>query len=439
MTAGADGAAGRVSDAFAAGDSAALLPTARGSTFTRMILSTAKRAAVPRGVHVAVPSLVRSGVLLSALALAHASVSAQTAGEASDRPHPDSLSAPALPVVWSASITEGASAPPLVADGRLYIAALHQDVFAFEASTGRELWKRRLARGFQASPALAGGLVVAVSPHPTARAYALDAATGESRWEARVGDVAQPPLVSAGRLIFVSMGGRIRALDESGEQLWESRLEGVFPGGSLLLGSDLILLSASGLLYRLDAATGRRIGTADLGAPAAPGLASLSGGAGFVAATYSGRVRAFAPDLTPLPLGLTTRPLQEPPVVAGTRLLVPGADRVLRAFDLESGAPLWERRLPVTLSTSPTVAPDAARAAVGDLAGSVWTIDLASGTVLSRNTLADAAAVPAWTQLGIVVVTRSESVTLLGASAAPGGVSSLPSAPAGRSPPSPPP
>ena len=326
---------------------------------------------------------------------------------------------PPLEVLWRAGIGRGATALPVFAEGRLYVAAARKQVKAFDAG-GRELWSRELARGFQASPRLAGGVLLVVAPHPDARAYGLDPETGETLWEREVGDVVQDPLPEPGRAIFVSLGGWVRALDpRSGDLLWETRLEGVFPGGALLTGGDLVVLSAAGVLYRISAATGAPLGSRDLKTRAAPTLLPLPGGDGFLTASFDGRVRGFGFDLAPLTIDFPTAPLLHPPALAGDRLFVPGNDRVLRGFSLSSGERLWERLLPVGVAGPPTPSPDGARVAVGDLAGSVLTLAASDGRLLSHTPTAGEAARPAWAGDRLAVITEGGSLLVLEAQPAP--------------------
>jgi outer membrane protein assembly factor BamB len=335
-------------------------------------------------------------------------------------------------VVWQVGAGRGATAQPLAAGGRLYVATARSNVKAFELTTGRELWSRGLARGFQASPRLGGDLLVVVSPHPDATAYALDPRTGLTRWTRKVGDVSQPPLVEEARAFFVSLGGWIRAVDtRTGDQIWETRAEGVFPGGSLLADGDLIVLSAAGTLVRLDPATGRRLGSLDLGSPATPELVPLPGG-GFAAATFDGRIRSFDHELAAGTLDVSSAPLQRAPAAGPGLLVAAGKDRRLRAYALPSGTPLWERDLDALAAAPPAVSPDGGRVAVADLAGAVWTLAAADGAVLGRAELAGAAATPVWVEGRLAVVTDRGTLALL--DAGPGAGTSAPATAASGAP-----
>lgn len=357
----------------------------------------------------------RAAILLAWAAACPAAVApagAQTAAVAPRAAVDPSETPPALPVAWESGIGRGATAPPLAAAGRLYVATARQEVKALESATGRELWSRKLGKGFQAAPVLAEGVLLVASPHPDANAYGLDPATGATRWRRKVGDVMQAPIAGEGRAVFVSLVGRVSALaPASGDVLWETRLEGVFPGGALLGSGRLILLSAEGVLHRLDAGTGAQLGTRDLEGAVAPALLPLDDGRGFLVASYDGRVRGFDLALNPLATDWRAAPLLHPPAGGAQRLVVPGKDRVLRAFEATSGEPLWERAFPVAFAAPPALSGDGSRVAVGDLAGSVWTLVAEDGTLLSRTSAGHRPARPAWADGGWVVVT--EEGTLL--------------------------
>lgn len=352
------------------------------------------------------PCTSRGLWLAALLAPATPSVAAQEPGT-SGSPAPVAAEA-----VWRVDLHAGATAPPLASGDRVYVAAARREVKAFDLR-GRELWSRRLGRGFAAPPVLVDRILIVASARPEAKAYGLDPRTGETRWEREVGDVVQRPVVEPTRAVFVSAGGRITALEpRSGKPLWETRLEGVFAGGAVLRGDDLVLLSANGVLYRLDARTGERRGSRSLGAPALPTLVELPDEGRFLTVTEAGRMRAFGFDLAPLGFELEAGALAHPPVAGGGRLLAPGADRVLRGFSLETGKRLWERSFPVAFATAPAMSPDATVVAVGDLAGGVWILEVATGGVLSR-TQQSGAAVPVWSPAGLLVVTDRGTLALL--------------------------
>ncbi|MFN2432150.1 MAG: PQQ-binding-like beta-propeller repeat protein [Gemmatimonadota bacterium] len=313
-------------------------------------------------------------------------------------PSAAAVSVPPLEILWRGDIRNGATAPALVTPERVYVATARQDVKAFDRARPRELWSQRIGPGFSAPPVLAGGVLVVASPHPDAAAYGLEPATGRRRWESPAGDVAQAPIVSGGRVVLLSVGGRVTAIEAaSGDEAWNTRVEGVHPGpaSAALTAGGLFTLSAEGTLVRLDPSSGDRLASRRTGRSSVAVLAT-PGGESVLAVGHDGTVQAFGREADPLGPPFPTAAMLHAPAAAGDRLVVPGSDRVLRSFALPSGEPLWERAFEVAFAAPPVFSPDAARVAVGDLAGGLWTLDAAAGTLLSRTTGPRAAVVPTW-------------------------------------------
>ena len=140
-------------------------------------------------------------------------------------------------------------------------------------------WRAKLG-GSVSSPVIAGGLVF-VAQADTHTVHALDAATGEARWQFVAGaDVDSPPTVYQGLVLFGSNGGHVYCLRASdGALVWRfraapadvrhmyfERLTSVWPvHGSVLVHDGVLWILAGrsmfldgGLrLYRMDPHTGK--------------------------------------------------------------------------------------------------------------------------------------------------------------------------------------
>ena len=142
-----------------------------------------------------------------------------------------------LRVAWAQSLPAGAMMnEPLVRDGVLYVFGFGDNVFAFDAATGRQLWRyqRRVPEGTALSSkktiALYGDkLFTATSDN---HMVALDARTGRPVWDVALTDrpgmrIPGGPLAADGVVMqgFASQapgGGLIVAVDaETGAKLWE--------------------------------------------------------------------------------------------------------------------------------------------------------------------------------------------------------------------------
>ncbi|WP_421569604.1 outer membrane protein assembly factor BamB [Stenotrophomonas sp. PD6] len=134
--------------------------------------------------------------------------------------------------IWSANVGKGEGRigvrqGPVVADGRVYAAAIYGGVHALDLQTGKTIWtyqpakvkkqdKLRLSGG----PGVGEGLVVIGTLD--GQVIALDANDGSEKWRAKVpGEVISAPAVGQGIVFVRSNDGRVTAFDASnGTQKW---------------------------------------------------------------------------------------------------------------------------------------------------------------------------------------------------------------------------
>lgn len=136
--------------------------------------------------------------------------------------------------VWAASVGKGEGLVggrqgPAVADGRVY-AAGSEGVGAWDLQTGQQAWYFRYEaekkkddgerERISSSPGAGDGLVVVGGLEGSV--IALDAATGDMRWRAKVGsEVLAAPAIGQGMVVVRSIDGRVTAFDAAtGERRW---------------------------------------------------------------------------------------------------------------------------------------------------------------------------------------------------------------------------
>ena len=129
--------------------------------------------------------------------------------------------------VWSASLGGKDRAlrlalAPAVDGGHLYAAGPQGSVMAFDAVTGRSLWRAPSKLALSAGPAAGNGLVVVGTSD--GQVVALNEATGARRWLVRVsGEVLAAPAISSQAVIVRTVDGRIRGLSlDTGAELWSN-------------------------------------------------------------------------------------------------------------------------------------------------------------------------------------------------------------------------
>ncbi|MDR0275810.1 MAG: outer membrane protein assembly factor BamB [Burkholderiaceae bacterium] len=122
-------------------------------------------------------------------------------------------------------------------------------------------------------------------------------------------------------------------------QVWSARLSPIdFPLQAQARGERVVLATGSGAVVTLDAATGRQLARADVGAPLSAGVGS--DGTVSAVVTQDNEAVAVEQDRVLWRHRLASQSFT-PPLVAGGRVFVLGADRSLSALDGRTGRLLW--------------------------------------------------------------------------------------------------
>jgi eukaryotic-like serine/threonine-protein kinase len=170
-------------------------------------------------------------------------------------------------VTWRAPLNPGFAieASPAVADGMVYLS--YGGMRAIDAVTGEARWEGRDYVPVS-TPAVVDGIVyVGMGSH----VYAFDGQTGEERWQV-IDSIAMgsAPAVAAGVVYLGSFGPNVSALiAATGEQLWRFVAAGESFGAAVTLADGLVYASGhnGGALYALDAETGQEQWRFDLEVP----------------------------------------------------------------------------------------------------------------------------------------------------------------------------
>jgi len=260
--------------------------------------------------------------------------------------------------LWSAKAGKGeqllgARQGPVVADGRVYAAALEGGVHAFDLQTGAKVWTYDSELEFSGGPGAGDGLVVVGGLEGDI--VALDAATGAEKRKAKVpNEVIAAPTVGQGLVFVRSNDGRITAFDAAnGERRW-------------FWNHEMPTLTVRGN----DAPT--------LG----PGFVFVGNDDGTVSALALADGRELWSQVIAQPDGRTEldrmADIDGSPVLDDTVLYATSFKKQTMAIDAPSGRPIWARD-----SGGPGrvgVASD--RVVVADAAGTVWALDKSSGGAL---------------------------------------------------------
>ncbi len=271
--------------------------------------------------------------------------------------------------MWSASAGKGegrigAGQGPTIGDGRVYAAAVHGGVRAFDLKSGALVWHFDSKLPLSGGPGAGDGLVVVGSLEGDV--VALDATTGAQKWKAKVSnEIIAAPTIGQGMVFVRSNDGRVSAFDEAtGERRWfwnhELPALTVRGNGAPVLGPGFVFVgNDDGTLTSLALSDGHQVWEQVIGE--AEGRTELERMADVDGA----------------------------PVLDGTTLYASSYKKQTVALDGPSGRPLWTHDAggPGRAGVS------ADRVVVSGPTGSVWGLDKAEGSglwqqdVLARRNL----------------------------------------------------
>ena len=119
--------------------------------------------------------------------------------------------------LWNTSVGKGEDRlgvrqGPVVADGKVYAAAIKGGVHALDLQTGKSVWTYKSDERLSGGPGAGDGLVVVGTLD--GKVIALDASTGAEKWQAKVSsEVIAAPVIGQGLVLVRSNDGRVSALD----------------------------------------------------------------------------------------------------------------------------------------------------------------------------------------------------------------------------------
>jgi outer membrane protein assembly factor BamB len=321
--------------------------------------------------------------------------------------------------VWKDRVGHGAGVSgvrmePTVVDGVLYAASTDGVVAAYDANTGKNLWKqksrthgwfgwgdkKRKDAFYAGGPAVAGDLLAigTLDGH----VYGLSSKDGTQRWVATLpSEVIDSPVIAGGLVIVRTQDGRVYGLDSNtGERRWVNdqgnvpllSLRGNGPllvtNGVVFLGSDdgkLVALRQDNgdKLWEQKLATGE--GRTDIDRMSDADGAIVIDGSTLYASAYHGSLTAVD--------GPSGRPLWARPFSTYTSLALTGnslfgvnTDSQVWAFDKSSGADMWKNDdLKYRWLSAPAVQGN--YVVIGDSEGYVHWLQTGDGALAGRERL----------------------------------------------------
>lgn len=173
--------------------------------------------------------------------------------------------APPYKLLWRVKLPGevGPYTQPVISRGRVYLATLHNAVFALDTGTGKILWTFKANGPFMHAAAVQGERVFAASHD--GHVYAISAEDGAELWRFKAGSgFWASPCLGDGKVLIGSRDGFFYAIEEvSGEKAWSYEVgekilqTAAYKDGNVTFGAE------TGIVYMLDAATGKELWKTD--------------------------------------------------------------------------------------------------------------------------------------------------------------------------------
>ncbi|BCS33399.1 hypothetical protein TBR22_A26260 [Luteitalea sp. TBR-22] len=213
----------------------------------------------------------------------------------------------------------------------------------------------------------------------TSGAHALPLFPLRVRWSTELDGPPSATLATDGTRVFVPLatGGVIGVTAETGALVWKAEVSttvapAVADGHVYIVGGDA--------LQALEAATGRAAWRVPLSSGISAPLVARSGWV--IGALDTGEVVAWrGDDGTEVWRQKVGAPVVAAPAINGERLYLPGADGLVRALQIKTGAPIWTTSLGGSIVT---IAPLGARVYVGSTDNFFYCLDDDKGRVRWR-------------------------------------------------------
>ena len=302
--------------------------------------------------------------------------------------------------LWKAKTRNSVKNAIAAAEGRVFAQDAEGWVYAFKAQDGTLLWESKLPNaalpGLVSGVTLEGGTLYAGAGQSLT---AFDPATGAKRWQGggwrlREGTPDRPTLAD-GAIILGSHWNALYASDaKTGKYLWaQSGPDFRFRGSVAAPDPDgkSVWVPARQTLYRLEARTGKILAKKELGTSVENGGQPLITERLIVLTTVDAGVLALDRETLkevwrlPVGEGLTytapyshkpQRPIQGSAVRSGNTVFAAANDGTLYAIDLATGKELWRYVTGAPLLGTPLVCGD--RLFVADLGGTLHCLNLSA-------------------------------------------------------------
>lgn len=244
---------------------------------------------------------------------------------------------------WQPSPLQGrVIGSPAIAGDLVLVPSDGGKLYALERGSGRLVWAFDAGGPLWSAPRVDGDTVfVASLAH---RVFGVNLANGQKVWETDLGfAIADTPTLQNGSLLVGTLGDSLVALDtRNGQEAWRAPTAGWQWGSPAIGDSTAYFGDVTGSVYALDLSTGQQVWVDPAGGAITSSPVIAEGL--LIVAFQDDRVAAYDLEKGTVAWQATTAgPIQADPVVAGGKVVVAvnNNETLLQAFDLKTGAPVW--------------------------------------------------------------------------------------------------
>jgi len=159
--------------------------------------------------------------------------------------------------VWTSRAGKRLTGLVGVRDSTLYVGGMDRKVYAVNLASGEVRWSARLSGMIVGGVLLSGDTVFVASSRPEGQVQALHRSDGKKFWRVSTSPIAAPLALVGGVLVAETQRGEVLALDPgTGKVRWRRRV-GVARAPATAAGNGGILVSTTDSLVRLGVADGK--------------------------------------------------------------------------------------------------------------------------------------------------------------------------------------
>jgi outer membrane protein assembly factor BamB len=256
----------------------------------------------------------------------------------------DGLTPPLLRL-WRAHAGRSAAAPPVALGTAVLVTTTDRQVRLLDAATGAKIWRHRLTSPASAVPIAAGGRAYVASGDPEPALHALELETGRPVWIRHDLHVRGGPVARGDTLFVTTVAGEALALRApTGETIWRVETPWLWPAPLAHAPGVVLGCGEADSLRAFASATGARRWARPIPGGSRGGPA-VAGSRVFVCSN-EGTLAAYAVgDGTPAWACRLPSRVYAPPAVGDRWVFVAGLDGRLYAVGTEDGAIAWSAQL----------------------------------------------------------------------------------------------